>query len=262
VAKKQEKTSEPEKTIGKEAAKAKEAVNGAIDDAEEKVEDVKEDVQEAAEKVGASFEKARKDLQESVSKLREEIADFDMKDARQRTRTWVEENPTLALFLTVGTGLLVGRIIVKALTPAPPPPLPKRLQARGKMLASQAQDYAYDLGDIISDRTADAVSVLSRKASQATEAAIRRAHELGEDVARQAGVVSEQATDRAAEWGDIIASQSSRAAHAAQDRAEDLAGAAKTKASHGIDVTESLFNAAKTAAAAFIVKKVTDLFRS
>lgn len=262
MAKQQDNTAEPEKTLGKAAAEAKDAVNGAAEETAEVVDEVTEEVKDAAAAAGDRFEKAKKDLHDSVAKLREEIAEIDLSDARQRTRTWVEENPTLALFLAIGTGLLVGRVITKALTPEPPPTLAKRLQARGKTLASQAQGYAYDLGDDISDWTSDAVSVLSRKAGKATEAAIRRAHAMGEEVARQAAEVSEHATERAADWGEIIARQSSHAAHAAQDRAGELAGTAKAKASHGLDVTESLFNAAKTAAAAFIVKKVTDLFRS
>ena len=52
MAKQNDNTSEPEKTLGKAAAEANESVNGAVDAATETAEEVVDDVNEAAEEAG------------------------------------------------------------------------------------------------------------------------------------------------------------------------------------------------------------------
>ncbi len=240
-----------EKTLGKE--QAAQVTNGAPADAAEAAAEaggIKEEVKEKATEIAETYARARQELQDSVAKLRREVAKIDVEQARERARTWVQENPTLAVALAVGAGLVIGRLLSAALTPKPPPPLSERLRLQSRRLASQAQRYAHDVGDVVSERASEAVDALARKA-----------HDFGEEVVRRAGEVAESATERAAALGEAVAERSAKTAHALQDTARELPGAVREKASHGVDFAESLLKAARAVTAAVLVKKVTDWFR-
>lgn len=244
----------PEKTLGKEQAQA--VANGAPADAAAASAEatpgqaIKEEVKAKAADVSETYHRARQELQDSVARLRREVSEIDVDQARQRARTWVEENPALAVALAVGAGLVIGRLLSAALTPKPPPPLSERLRMQSRRLASQAQRYAHDVGDVVSERASEAVDALARKA-----------HDFGEEVVRRAGEVAESATERAAALGEAVAERSAKTAHALQDTARELPGAVREKASHGVDFAESLLKAARAVTAAVLVKKVTDWFR-
>ncbi|MCH8962155.1 MAG: hypothetical protein IH820_12750 [Bacteroidetes bacterium] len=260
---------EPEKTIGKGEAQA--ASNGAPPEAampeEAATEDIgaedaaQEEVIDKTDEIAATYERAKKELTEAVSKLRDEIKQIDVEKARQQARTWVEENPTLTVFLALGAGIVVGKLIAEALKPAPPPPLSRRLKSQGRELASQASHYAHDVSDVVADRAAEVGEAIVRRARELGDDVTRRARELGEDVTRRATEAVSATSERAADWGEAVSERSGRAAHAVHDTAEELAGTAKARAGHGLDVFESLFNTIKSITAALIVQKVTDWLR-
>ncbi len=280
----QQEKAEQEKTIGK--AETQSAANGAqpeeampeeaptedavveeagAEDAvteETGAEDaVTEEVTDKTDEIAATYERAKQELNEAVSKLRDELKQLDLEKARQQARTWMEENPTLTVFLALGAGIVVGRLIAEALKPAPPPPLSKRLKSQGQELASQAKYYAHDVSDVVAERAIEVGDAIVRRARELGEDVTRRARELGEDITRRATDAVAASSERAADWGESISERSSRAAHAVQDTAEEVAGSAKARTGHSLDVFDSLFNTAKSITAALVVKKVTDWLR-
>lgn len=256
---------EPEKTIGKAEAQA--ASNSAPPKASMPEEAVTEDLgaEDAApeidktDEIAATYERAKKELTEAVSKLRDEIKQIDMEKARQKARTWVEENPTLTVFLALGAGIVVGKLLAEALKPAPPPPLSKRLKSQGRALASQAGHYAHDVSDVVADRAAEVGEAIVRRARELGDDVTRRARELGEDVTRRATEAVAATSERAEDWGEAVSERSGRAAQAVHDTAEEVAGRVKARA--GLGVFESLFNTIKSITAALIVQKVTEWLR-
>lgn len=257
-----------EKTIGKAEAQANGAQpeeatpeNAAADDAVAADDAQEEEVKNKTDEIVATYERARQELNQAVAKLRDELKQLDVEKARQQARTWVEENPTLTVFLALGAGIVVGRLISEALKPAPPPPLSQRLKTQGRELASQARHYAYDVSDVVADRATEVGDAIVRRARELGEDVSRRARELGEDATRRAADAVAATTERAADWGEHLAERSSRAAHTVQDTAEEVAGAVKARAGHSHDVVDSLFNTAKSITAALIVKKVADWLR-
>ena len=184
-----------------------------------------------------------------------------MEKARQQAQTWVEENPTLTVFLALGAGIVVGKLISEALKPAPPPTLSERLRSQRRALTSQARGYAHDVSDVVADRAAEVGEAIVRRARELGEDVSRRARELGEDVTRRATDAVSATSDRAADWGEAASAKSSRAAHTVQDAADDLAEVVKERAGHSLDIFESLFNTIKSITAAVIVQKVTNWLR-
>lgn len=265
----QQEKAEPEKTIGKAETRA--AANGAQPEesmpeeapTDEAVaeEAVKEEVIDKTDEIAATYERAKQELSEAVSKLRDELKQLDLEKARQQARTWVEENPTLTVFLALGAGIVVGRLIAGALKPAPPPPLSQRLKSQGRELASQAKHYAHDASDVVAERAIEVGDAIVRRARELGDDVTRRARELGEEVTRRATDAVAASSERAADWGESLSERSSRAAHAVQDTTEELAGNVKARAGHGLDIFDSLFNTAKSITAALVVKKVTDWLR-
>ncbi|MFQ5572540.1 MAG: hypothetical protein ACE5G0_22935, partial [Rhodothermales bacterium] len=196
-----------------------------------------------------------------VSKLRYEVSKLDVEQARQQARTWVEENPTLALFLALGAGIAAGRLLSEALKPAPPPPLSQRFKAQGRELASQARHYAEEVSDVVSDRAAEVGHEIIRRARELGEDVSRRTRELGKDVTRRAADTVSAVSDRAEAAGEEARERADHMTHALEEVAEEIATAVKERGGHGLGVGESLFNAAKTITAALVVKKVTDWLR-
>ena len=242
---------EQEKTIGKEAA-SQQANNGAPT-----TDDIREEVKATQSEVADLYERARRELNESVNRLRYEMSKFDVDEARQRARTWVEENPTLAVFLALGGGIVAGKLLSSAFRSPPPPTFGEKVRRQSNVVAKQARHLAHDVGEAVSD----ASGVLVRKAGQASTTAAQRARELGDVVARRAEELAAIAAEQAAELGDTVAERSVRTAHTFQEQAGEVADVARHKAEHGFDMAESAYNAAKTVLAAVVVKKVSDWIR-
>ena len=92
-----------------------------------------------------AYERARDELNDAVRALRAEIARVDFDQARVRARNWVDENPTLAVFLGVGAGIITGRLLSNAFR-SEPPPMSVRARRRADRLADDAGAYAGELG--------------------------------------------------------------------------------------------------------------------
>lgn len=216
----------PEKTIGRTRLEEETPSNGTGSEASASASTADRD---ASSDLSAAYEKAKSELDEAVMKLRREVSNLDVAQARVRARTWVQENPTLAALLAAGAGLVVGQVLRSILrTPEPPPTWRDRLQAQSREIASHARRYAQDMGQSVAERATEASDILSK-----------RAHEAGD-------VLSQHASD----WGERL-----------RDQADQFPDQARIKASQGLDVAESLINAAKTVTAAMIVKKISDLMR-
>ena len=237
---------EKEKPLADEAAAA-EATNGTPPD----------DLTEAEADVARAYEETRRELGSHLDRLRREMAQFDAAQASQRARTWVEDNPTLAVFLALGAGIVAGKLLTAAFRPPPPPSLGERIRRQSNQLARQAKGYAHDVGGSLEA----AGSSLARRAETLTDTVSVHARDLGETVARRAETLAAVAAEQAAELGESVAEQSVRAARGLQSSASDAAGTVRDKASSGYDFAESALGAAKTVLAAVVVKKVSDFLR-
>ncbi len=256
-----EKNEQAEEAEATEQEAAQEAANGTAPEAAIPEATASEATSDKTDEIAATYERAKHELNEAVSKLRHELSELDVEKARQQARTWVEENPTLTVFIALGAGILVGRLISEALKPAPPPPLSERLRARGQAVASQARHYAHDVGDVVADRAKDVGEETVRRARELGEDVSRRAREMGQDVTRRAADVVATASEQTSEWRESASEHSDDVAHALHEAAEDLAGAVQRKTGHSRDVFDSMLNAAKSVTAALVVKKVTDWIR-
>ena len=242
-----------DKTIGKQAD---EATNGAATE-----DELREKAEQAADDIAGAYADARRELNESMNRLRYEMAQFDAAQARARARTWVEENPVLAAFLAVGAGIVVGKLIAKAVRPAPPPTLGERLRQQSRSLASRAQHVAHDLGDVVAARASEAGEGLARRASKASASVSRHARDLGDIVAQRAEEIADEAADQVGALGDTLSEQSHDAGRALRRQAAEAADSIKSSADQGISWAESGLNAAKTVAAAYVVKRFADWIR-
>ncbi|MDX1548397.1 MAG: hypothetical protein R3247_15470 [Rhodothermales bacterium] len=212
---------------------------------------------EASQEAADAYTRARRELNASIDRLRYEMAQFDADKARARARTWVEENPMLAVFLAIGAGILAGKVISAAFRPPPPPTLGERLRSGGHRLAARTRHYAQDVG------SAAAVTGerLARRAGAVSETVAEHARELGEVVAHRAEELAAEAAEQAGVLGEVVADRSARAAHSFKVHAAETGTAAREKAEHGFDLAESAFNAAKTVLAAVVVKRAADWIR-
>lgn len=180
----------------------------------------------------------QRELLDAVSELRAEVARIQFDEARGQLRRWVRENPTLAVCLATGTGILAGRLLTKALTPAPPPPLTERARRRARALAVEAGQRASEVGKDVSKRASDARRQAGRagkemqhRAAEAGEQLSRQAREFATTVAEQAATLSEDAARRARTFGenldkDNVASRAGEAVQAV--RASTTKGLADT----------------------------------
>ena len=224
-----------------EKTNVNEGVNG-----ESGAEEAQAQFDAQAKDIAATYEKARKEMIDAVGRLRAEVARLNV----QQAQDWVRDNPALATLLTLGAGLVIGRLVGAALRPPPPPPLSRRIQTRALELASQAQQYAREAGDVV-----------GRKAGVAGEDLAHRAEAFGRLVARRAAELGELVGEQAADYGTHAAEQARIAAASLQDSAQDLTSTLEKKTSRGVSAAEAAFNVAKTTVAAVLVKKVSDWMR-
>jgi len=178
-----------------------------------------------AEEIAASFAEAQEEMRRALGELRAELSQIQLEEARTRVVRWIDENPALALMLAVGGGLLVGRLLYNAFKPAPPPPLPERVQER---LSRQAHELAEEIRAVLRERTGEAGELLRDRAERVGEEAARRAHLLGEQLG---------------------------------EAAEEVTGTVRHRAERGLRLAEGVWQAARTALAAFAVQRVADWAR-
>lgn len=231
---------------------------------EHPAEDARQQVEEKAGDVAANYDRARRELQEVVQSLRQEIARLDLEQARLRARNWVDENPTLAVFLGIGAGMLAGKLLASALKPAPPPPWHRRALDRADGLAEQAKGFAAGVGAILAEQAA----LAGRRAYEAGDALSRQAGHTADVVSRKARTVGGEIARRAGELADAASDTADRSAHLLHETAGDVrknlrkkSKKAKKKARHAFDFGDTVRNAAGTAVAAVVIKKVNDWVR-
>ena len=220
----------------------------------------------------------RRDLLNAIGDLRAEVARLQMDEARGRIRQWIRDNPTLAIFLATGTGIVAGRLLTKALAPSPPPPLSERVRQRAQALAEAARRQAQEAGEGVTEqaaavrRRADATrKVAEGRAAEAGERLRRRAQDWGAAVADRAAALSSEAAGRAKELGTSIGHEADTVRSSVTDRAERAGEALKSSAqglSETADTVRSGYKAAKMGAkvakvafALLVAKKSADWVR-
>lgn len=244
-----------------------------------------------------AYERARRELNEAVKSLREEVSNIDIDRARSRAKGWVEENPALAVMLGVGAGIVSGRLLSSAFR-SEPASLTDRARHQADELRGRAGDYADELGEALAvqlrraaasvddvgdfvskrggdmtDRARDLGEEISARAREAGETISRRAEKTGKDVSRRAGNVSKDASRRADEIADSLEDTTARSVRALEDAADELSKTlkkrskkarkgAKKRVDRGHDFSNTVVNAARTAVAAVVVKKVNDWLRA
>lgn len=262
---------------------------------------VSEERKRQMEELTRAYERARDELNEAVRNVRAEISKIDFDQARTRAKSWVDENPTLAVFLGIGAGILTGRLLSGAFRPEPPP-LPVRARKRAELLAREGGDFASELSSVIAQQISRAVheagsasASAARRGGKAAEKFGREARSVGEDVSRRAERagkdlskraeragrdVSHRARDfgdtfsrRAGDVSEAISESAVRSFQELEDAAHDLSKTMKKKSKHaqktakknvdrGVDFSGTVLTAARTAVAAVVIKKVNDWMKA
>lgn len=255
-----------------------------------------------------AYNRARDELNEAIRNVRVELAKVDFEGARARAKSWVDENPALAVFLGIGAGIVAGRLLSNALHPEPPP-LSERARRRAQTLAREGGDYAAELSSLIAKQVAHAVheagdagAVFAKRGGRAAESVGRKARTFGDEISHRAERAGKDFSKKAEKAGRDLSKKAERAgrdvSHRARDmgqtfsvRADHLADALSDSASrsfreledaahdlsktmkqtskrarksttksleHGLDSSSALLNAARTAVAAVVVKRVND----
>lgn len=248
-----------------------------------------------------AYNRARDELNEAIRNVRSELARVDIDQARRRAKSWVDENPTLAVFLGIGAGIFAGRLLSSAMHPEPPP-LPERARHRAQMMVRDGGEYAGELGAVIAKQVARAVheageagAFAAKRSGEVAETVGRKARTLGDDVShraekasrnlsKQAERVGRDASHRARDLGESLSSRvdeiadalsdgASRSFHELEDVAHDLSKTVKKKSkrakkktqkkvNRGIDYSDAMLNAARTAVAAVVLKRVNSWMKS
>jgi hypothetical protein len=154
-----------------------------------------------------------------------------------RARTWVEENPLLAIAGAAGIGLLFGRAVLSAIPEPEPPSLAERVEKRTRVLRKDAEKYAKQ-----AKKTAKKKSKVYGKKAEVVTAAGGAL--LAERLHAAAEAISD-AADHAAEYAET-----------GYERAQDYAetGIEKTK-----DFAEIISDAVKAAIAGGVVAQTDRL---
>ncbi len=208
-----------------------------------------ETYEKARQELVDAYEKTRQELNEALQRLREQLARLDAQAAAQRARDWVRENPTLALLLALGAGVLAGRLVAMALQPSPPP-LTERARRQAERLARQARKQARQLR-----------RQLAKQVDELGETVAERARTLRKELPEQAAELSERIRTHAEELSKMLAEQASEAAASLEETARHTSKRVKREARRGLDAAETLLGAVATAVAAATLKKLNDWMR-
>ena len=183
-----------------------------------------------------AYNRARDELNEAIRNVRAELARIDFDQARRRATSWVDENPTLAVFLGIGAGILAGRALSSAMHPEPPP-LPERARRRAQLLAREGGEYAGDLGAVIAKQIAraiheagDAGAFAAKRGGEVAESVGRKARTIGDDVSHKAEKVGKDLSKRAEKAGRDLSKKAERAGRDASHHARELGGTLSTRA--------------------------------
>lgn len=212
------------------------------------VDDVRPQLEAYAGDIAAAYERARQEMNEAVRALRAEIERIDLAQARARVQSAVEQNPTLAVFLGIGAGILLGRALSQALRPAPPP-LRVRARRNAMDLAEQARGFAAGIGAVIAQQAASAAHEAQKQGAIVS----KHARVLGDEVARRAHEAGVILADRTGDWSERI----SEAAHDVQKSVQKKAKQVRKKVGRKRTFAEATMDALGTAAAAVALERVS-----
>ena len=207
-------------------------------------------------KAKKQYDRARKDFDKAFGSVRQQVRGFDTKETKNKIEAWVKENPTLTIFLSVGAGILAGRLVKKAFTPSPPPPLSERARSQAGKLTADVQRYARDTRDEVSKRTAEAQKDLGRRAGEARKNLSRQSEAWSEMTSKQAADLGKRASKQAAQFKEEASRQASEAGKFARDSSGKASKTLKKKARHGSNVMEVLLLSLRSAAIAGVLGQV------
>jgi len=139
--------------------------------------------------VNISVDKAKKELNQAMVKLRSEIDRIDVQKAKAEAKEWVGENPTLSIFLSIGAGILVGKLISNAFS------------------SQEAEDISLDDGTS-SGHARDIAALIGATLVRHAHDATRKAKATGEQVLQKASQVGSQLSEQASEWRDMLSERS------------------------------------------------------
>lgn len=203
--------------------------------------------QEQLQELTKAYNRARDELNEAVRSVREELARVDFDQARRRAKSWVDENPTLAVFLGIGAGILTGRLISNAMHPTPPP-LSERARRRAQILAREGGEYAGEFSTTLAKQIAralheagDAGAVAAKRGGEVAETVGRRARTFGDDVSHRAEKAGKDLSKRAEKAGKELSKRAERAGRDASFRARDFSESFTVRLD---DITEALSDGA------------------
>lgn len=224
------------------------------------------------------LEDLRRELLNAIGDLRADMARLQMDEARGRLRQWICNNPTLAIFLATGTGIVAGRLLSKALAPSPPPPLSERVRQRAEALAETTRRQTQEAGEGVSEqaaavrRRADATRQAAEdRAAEAGGRLRQRAQDWGATVADRATSLGSEAAGRAKALGTALGQDADAVRSTVTDRAERASEALKSSAQGITDTADKVrsgyraakigVKVAKVAFALLVAKKSVDWVR-
>ncbi len=240
---------------------ASEATETKAEQAEAVAADVTARLESFTADLSATFDKTREDLSGVLDNLRTQAAEFDANQARTQVKTWVEENPTIAVAIAVGGGLLLGRALGSAFSPPPPPTFKQRVQSG----AHHVGERASSLGEEILKSAAVAGAAIAAGSAKAAHEASKGASKAGEIIADYASTASDRVSHLADdaygavdEFSGTASKEFKKVSKKARKQGKHLAHEASSVAHVGAEMSERAMAAARTVVAAYVVKKIGD----
>lgn len=205
-----------------------------------------------------SAEEMRQEFDKALGDLRSELAQLQIEEARNRVRNWIRNNPLLAVLLAAGAGVLSGRLLAKALKPAPPSTLSERARRQVEALRKRAERTASEAGQDVSERVARARKEAGRIGRQAGETLAHRAQDWGEVASERAASLRKRAAKELSDAARSATEQAEEASKQVQSSAKDLSKDLSARAASTSNNwwKEAGANLAKTALITWAAKKL------
>lgn len=120
----------------------------------------------------------------------------------ERAKSWVEENPALAILGAAALGLVIGRAVIAILPKPEPETLKDKIEKRARELAEQGRYYADDAGETISEQLSVAAEALGEAAKVVAKGA-KHGYEEAKDFSETVvEAIGHAFSKKASEWLD------------------------------------------------------------
>ena len=212
--------------------------------------------------VEQKLEAARKQANETLAKLQGQVRQLDVDGARSKLERWVEQNPTLAVLLAAGGGMLAGRLLSRVFRRTPPS-LSDRAQRQALTLAHDVQKYARNTGKAAGRKTREQRKALERSAQAVEHALEDRAKHWGVEAGKQAqelgekvSAISEDVSRQALRAGKAASETSARTADRVQESAARASDSIRRKIYPRKTMTDKALDVVKTALVAVAATRV------